>query len=141
MIDWSQVITADQKAAEIVEGARQAARARLSAWLENAGVPEVPVRERASWGAKEAAAVAWLAKTATPDQAAMIETEAALTGERARDLCAKIEQSARTFRHTAALAAGARRALAAALAHSETVADCEAAAEAVISAAAALDRT
>jgi hypothetical protein len=69
----------------------------------------VPIDERLSWDAKEAAARAYVATTADTLQAAMIEGEAAVTGEDPATLAAIIIVKADAFRAIAAKVAGLRR--------------------------------
>lgn len=69
----------------------------------------VPIDERLSWDAKEAAARAYVAQTADLSQTAMIEDEAAITGEVPAALAAIIIAKADVFRAIAAKVAGLRR--------------------------------
>ncbi len=69
----------------------------------------VPIDERLSWDAKEAAARAYIAQTADAAQTAMIEDEAAITQEVPAELAAIIIAKADVFRAIAAKVAGLRR--------------------------------
>ena len=89
-----------------------AAKAAMVEWIAGftaAVTGPVPVDERLSWDAKEADARAYIAETATAAQTAMIEDEAAITGEVPADLAAIIIAKADTFRAVVARVAGLRR--------------------------------
>jgi|GEM_PF-1091947 len=89
-----------------------AAKAAMVQWANNftaAVTGPVPIDERLSWDAKEAAARAYIAETADTAQTAMIETEAAITEEGPASLAAIIIAKADTFRAVVARVAGLRR--------------------------------
>ena len=65
--------------------------------------------EPLSWGTKADAARAYTAGTASADQAMMIETEAAVTGETPLALCGKIIAQADLYTAVIAFATGLRR--------------------------------
>lgn len=89
-----------------------AAKAAMIQWASDfmASVTgPVPIDERLSWDAKEAAARAYVAETADAAQTAMIDGEAAITGEVPADLAAIIIARADTFRAVVSRVAGLRR--------------------------------
>ncbi|MGR3484442.1 MAG: hypothetical protein ACU0BF_03795, partial [Paracoccaceae bacterium] len=101
------------------EAAVSAMRAWMQGVLDNftAGVPAQVV---ASWPSKAAAARAIIAGGATDAQAALIGTEAALTGEDVADLAARIAAKADVYERIVAAAEGLRRATLTALERAET---------------------
>jgi len=78
-------------------------------------VAGVPAEERLSWPVKEVAAAALLDGTADAAQTALIEGEAAVTGEAPADLAGLILQRAAVYRPAVAAIAGLRRDIAAKL--------------------------
>lgn len=89
-----------------------AANAAMVAWLDGftaAVTGPIPIDERLSWDAKEAAARACIAETADVAQTALIEEEAAVAEEDPADLAALIITRADTFRAVIAKLAGLRR--------------------------------
>lgn len=71
----------------------------------------VPLNEKLSWDAKEAAALAVIAGTATTDQLTLLDDEAALTQEATIDLANIIKGKAKLYRQVVSRVAGLRRAL------------------------------
>ncbi|MGK7753785.1 hypothetical protein [Roseovarius sp. C03] len=97
---------------------KAAAMAALKAYIERFLAPitgAITAEEKVSWPVKEVAAIAYLAGTADASATAMIEGEAAVTTEDPSDLCDKILAEAETFRGLAAMIAGLRRKVSAAL--------------------------
>lgn len=72
-------------------------------------VGAIPMNERLSWLAKEDAAQAEVAGTATAAQQDLLDRETLITGETRADLAARIINRANLFRDAAADAAGFRR--------------------------------
>lgn len=90
----------------------EAALAAMAEWASAFVAPLLagtPPEERLSWPVKEKAARDYLEGIASADDAAMIEAEAAVTGEAPADLCASILDQAATFRAVSARIAGLRR--------------------------------
>lgn len=71
----------------------------------------VPLNEKLSWDAKEAAAKAIIAGTATAEQQSLLDDEAALTSEATTDLANIIVSKAAIYRQVVSRVAGLRRAL------------------------------
>jgi hypothetical protein len=69
----------------------------------------VPQADRDSWATKAVAARAYLADVASADQTAMLQAEAAVTGELVEDLAAAIVAMAENYAGIAAKLAGQRR--------------------------------
>ena len=141
---WIDPRTAGDLAAEAaaaLDAARAAATAQVLAWIAGAAVPltgGVPIEEMLSWTAKEAAAEAVLAGTATAGQTTMIQAEATLTGEAVPALCEIILAKAAAYNAAVGIIAGLRRAAEAQLAACTVPEDCPAVAAACIAAAAAV---
>lgn len=111
-IDYSQMVTAEARAAADLASAREAALITLVAWLEERArqiTGAVPETERLSWTTKEAAARALLAGTATPAQSAMLELEAALIGRTSAQLADRITAKADAWQMIAAVFAATRQ--------------------------------
>ena len=101
MIDYSQMITAEAAEAAALANAKANAIAELVAWsdamaLEITG--PVPWAEMMSWTAKEAAARAVIAGTATPAETRMIGIEATIGKSSAADLAGRIVANADLYR-------------------------------------------
>lgn len=122
-IDFSQAVSAAERAAAALQAARHAAGPALAA-LAGAALEEVagdaPLAEQLGYAAKEAAARALLDDRAGPGDLALLETEAALTGERAAALAARIVARAEAARQVIARVTGCRRRIAARLAAAES---------------------
>ncbi len=104
--------------------AREAEMAALSTWLDRmaqAVIGPVPEAERLTWDAKEAAAMAVLAETASDADLALLDQERALTGETREDLAGLIVARAAIFRAVGPHIAGTRRAAGEAIASATTV--------------------
>jgi hypothetical protein len=117
-IDFAQLISAETRAAEALAEARGQARAQILAALARvvqAITGPVPVSEMLSWPAKEMAARAWVAGEATEADRALIEGEAAMTGEDAAALARRVLDRAEAYRAAVAALTGLRRAAEAAL--------------------------
>lgn len=71
----------------------------------------VPLDEKLSWDAKEAAAKAFIAGTATAEQQSLLDDEAALMSEETADLANVIVSKAAIYRKVVSRVAGLRRAL------------------------------
>lgn len=71
----------------------------------------VPLNEKLSWDAKEAAAKAIIAGTATAEQQSLLDDEAALTSEVTADLASIVVAKAAVYRQVVSRVAGLRRAL------------------------------
>jgi hypothetical protein len=71
----------------------------------------VPLDEKLSWDAKEAAAKAVIAGTATAEQQSLLDDEAALTSETTTDLANTIVAKATVYRQVVSRVAGLRRVL------------------------------
>jgi hypothetical protein len=111
-VDWSTLQGAETLAETALAAARARARAALLARIEAlvaALTGRVPLAEMLSWGPKEAAARAWLAASATPGDKALIEGEAAVTGEDPDALVVRILANADTYRAAVAALTGLRR--------------------------------
>ena len=111
-IDFSKVVTADSRAAAALSEARTEAAARLAALIEAAtgALSEgVPLAEQLIWSAKEAAAQAVLAGTATVAQEALLQEEAGLSGETVMELAGKILSHAEAYRVGVTRYVGLRR--------------------------------
>jgi len=94
------------------------AKAQVAVMLDmaaNAITGATPLAERLSWGPKQDAAKACLAGTATSDQIAMLEAEAAVTGENLDDLIVTILDAAAAYHTASGTIAGLRRMIAAEL--------------------------
>jgi len=97
---------------------RAGAKAQVAAMLDmaaNAITGATPLAERLSWGPKQDAAKACQAGTATSDQIAMLEAEAAVTGESLDDLIVTILDAAAAYHTASGTIAGLRRTIAAEL--------------------------
>lgn len=93
--------------------------AAMVAWIEEFTDPLIggtPEEERLSWPVKEVAARAYLGGAPSDDERAMIEGEAAVTGEDAAELAELILAKAAPYRAAVSALAGLRRKVAAALA-------------------------
>lgn len=111
-IDLSKMITAEDKAAEELTAAKDAANRSVVAWIDgvtHAITGLVPEDEKNSWIAKELAARAVLAANATTEQALLISAEAQVSGETDTDLAAKIVDNAVAYQAAIALLSGLRR--------------------------------
>ncbi|MCC6306572.1 MAG: hypothetical protein IT545_15445 [Rhodobacteraceae bacterium] len=111
-IDWGKRESAGERAAGELARARAAAAAGLVGAIEaaaEAATGRVPLAERLSWPAKEAAARAILAGAATAADLGLIAAEAAVTGEVPGDLALRIVGRAEALRTIAARLAGLRR--------------------------------
>ncbi|MEL7513677.1 MAG: hypothetical protein AAGK03_03620 [Pseudomonadota bacterium] len=78
-------------------------------------IGDIPEAERLAFSAKEAAARAYVAGSATAEETSMIEGEAALTGEAPADLAGYIIMRADIYRKVIAYLSGLRRKLSAQL--------------------------
>lgn len=88
------------------------AKAAMIAWADafNATVTgPVPADEKLAWVYKDAAARAIDAGGGEPDQLALIDAEAAITGETRADLAAKIIERSNLYRQVVAAVSGLRR--------------------------------
>jgi len=128
-IDLTRIVTADQRATLTLQAHQRAARRRVVESLDRMAVAQtgdVPTAEGLSWGDKARAAEAVLANSADPAQLAMLEAEAAETGEVLSDLAARIKARADQFRATAGRIAGIRRTVNASIGAAGTPAEVEA---------------
>lgn len=101
MIDWSKKITAEAAKAAAFASAKDAAIAELVAWSNAVAMAitgPVPLAEMLSWTAKEAAARAVIAGTATPAETRMIGVEANIGKSSAADLAGRIVANADLYR-------------------------------------------
>jgi len=117
VIDWAQLETPDP-AADLAQ-ARAAAEAALLGRIDavaEALTGLVPLAEKLSWIPKEEAAQAIADGTASPADRALLEGEAAVTGESVADLAARILKNAGAWRLAIAWLSGLRRRTLAALA-------------------------
>ena len=117
-IDFAQLLTAETRATERLDGARAKARAQVLdaiAAVAEAMTGPIPLAEKLCWSAKEAAARACAEGQATEAEAALIAGEAAMTGEDAADLVGRILTNAEAWRGTIAMLTGLRRAAEAAI--------------------------
>lgn len=117
-IDFAQILTAETQAAERLAGARTSARAQVLdaiAAVTEALTGPIPLAEKLCWSAKEAAARACAEGQATEAEAALIEDEAAMTGEDAAGLVGRILKNADAYRGAIAMLTGLRRAAEAAI--------------------------
>ena len=117
-IDFAQILTAETQAAERLAGARTSARAQVLdaiAAVTEALTGPIPLAEKLCWSAKEAAARACAEGQATEAEAALIEDEAAMTGEDAAGLVGSILKNADAYRAVIAMLTGLRRAAEAAI--------------------------
>lgn len=129
-IDFSQVITAETRAAEAMAAARDAAEVQVLAMIDAATLAitgPVPLAEKLSWDAKERAARAFVADAADAADLALLEGEASVTGEKVAVLAPKIIRNADAYRVAAARLAGLRRLTIGALREADTVEAVEAA--------------
>lgn len=109
-IDWTRLQPAADPAR--LQEARADAEARLVQAIEAASLAltgAVPLAEKLSWTAKEEAARALKGGTADPAQRALLEGEAAVTGEAVDDLAARILRNAESWRLAIAWLSGLRR--------------------------------
>jgi hypothetical protein len=107
------------RAAALLAGARGRALSEAVALIDaraEAITGTVPLVERLSWGAKDAAARAVIAGLPNPEELAMIAGEARITGEAVMDLAARIRANADAWRLIAARMAALRRQVATAIA-------------------------
>ncbi|MDP1668602.1 hypothetical protein [Phaeovulum sp.] len=91
---------------------KASAQAEMLAWVDNFTAiftADTPIDERLSWDAKEAAARAWLAGTATAEQEALLRAEAEITGESTDNLALLILANADLFRAVIGRVSGLRR--------------------------------
>ena len=112
LIDFSQIVTADDKAAAALQMAKTQARQSLTSALETAATAmtgAVPLAEQLAWSGKAAAAQAVLAGTATAEDSAILAAEAAQTGETPADLAQTVVTLASHYQQAAAWLAGLRR--------------------------------
>lgn len=113
-IDMSLMITAKAKQDAALRMAREDAWSVLDEAIARAivnGVGDAPLAEQLSWSKKEAAARAYLEEAATEAQMAMLEAEAAETGETLAELASRIVQKADAQMLLVARLTGIRRAL------------------------------
>jgi hypothetical protein len=111
-IDMSRILSADDKAARALGEARSMARAQVIAAIDAAServTGRVPLTEMLSWGTKEQAARSWIEGRAMPEEALMIEGEAAVTGEAPDGLAERILRNADVYRSAVAALTGLRR--------------------------------
>jgi len=111
MIDWSRMIAPEVRAAGVLAGARETARAAVRDWtlaVTQRLTGDVPLTEMLAWSPKEAVARAWLAdpKAAVPD---LLAGEALVTGEDIAALSTRVVASAGAWRATQAMLTGLRR--------------------------------
>jgi len=95
------------------EEQKEAALWQIFALLDQAAVEltgNAPMAERLSWVVKQGAARAFKARSATPDEEAMLAAEASLTDETIDELAGKILETAAAYWVKAGLIAGLRRA-------------------------------
>ncbi|MFC4215101.1 hypothetical protein ACFP4H_13985 [Pseudophaeobacter arcticus] len=124
------ITTAETHAAE---GLAQAKADGLSRALQQLAAAaseitgQVPQAERDSWATKALAARGYLADAASADQLAMLQAEAAITGEAVADLAAAIVAMAESYADIAAQLAGLRRKTRAAIEVATTPAQVQAA--------------
>ncbi len=107
-IDWTQKETAADRLAARRSDAVKTVVARIQA-AEQAITGLVPEAERASWGAKEAAARAVLAGSTDPSHTSILDAEAAATGETREQLAALVAANATAFKAATGALTGARR--------------------------------
>ncbi len=88
--------------------------------VETALTSGVPLAEKLSWTAKEQAAIAVLADTASPADTALLAGEASITGETVAELAGRIVAAAEAYRFAASRMAGIRRAAERAIASAGT---------------------
>ncbi len=91
---------------------KASAKRAMLAWIDNlTGIftADTPIDERLSWDAKEAAARAWLAGTASVEQIALLDAECAITGETRDNLALLILANADLFRAVIGSVSGVRR--------------------------------
>lgn len=101
----------------------------LTAYVDQfaAGVTgDVPIDEKLSWSAKEAAAQALTDGTETAAQLALLKDEADLTGETPAELAAVVLGKAAIYRSVVSRIAGLRRATIAAIEAADTAQDAKA---------------
>jgi hypothetical protein len=109
-VDLSQLVTADAKLATRLTTARTEATATLYSAIDDLTVRitgRVPLAEMLSWAPKEDAARAVLAGDTA--QSALLEGEAAVTGEAVIDLATRIVRKADGYRIIIAGLTGLRR--------------------------------
>lgn len=125
-IDFSQMVTAQTRAAEALTSARLAAHARTIDLINAAAsavTGPVPLAEMMSWTAKEEAARRLLSMpegVSDPVIEAIIGGEAAVMGETNEALAARIIANADAYRSIVAHLAGLRRRTAAAIDAADT---------------------
>lgn len=118
-IDFSRVVMAERLRADLVHSARATAEARLLAMIEaetQVLSGAVPLAEKLMWATKEEAARACLAGQADAGQSALLEAEAAMTGEAVDALAARILAKAEAMQAHVSRLVGIRRRVVAALA-------------------------
>ena len=111
-IDFSQIVTAEQIAADALSDARASATSAMTALIgavAEAATGAVPEAEKLSWTAKEAEARALLSGQIAPGDAAMLAAEAAQTGEPLTRLAETILRHAAAYRTLSATLSGLRR--------------------------------
>ncbi|MDR7123694.1 hypothetical protein [Pseudotabrizicola sp. 4114] len=122
-IDFSMMVTAESRAVAALSVARSEAAARLAALIEaaTAALSEgIPLAEQLTWSAKETAAEAVLAGTASPIQEALLEAEAGQSGETVMQLASSILSHAEAYRAEVTRYVGLRRQASASLAACST---------------------
>ncbi|MCD9148526.1 hypothetical protein [Pseudophaeobacter flagellatus] len=106
------ITTAQDQAVEELAQAKAASLAEALDRLTTSAsaiTGRVPQAERDSWATKAVAARAYLASAASVEQVAMLQAEAAITGEEIEDLAAAIVAMADAYAGIAAQLAGLRR--------------------------------
>lgn len=112
MIDWTKMKTSEDVQREALALAKEEASTSLVAWVNattRAITGPVPDDEKLSWTAKEAAARAYLAGTASASDSAFLGGEALITGEELSGLCARIVANADAYRAAISCLTGLRR--------------------------------
>lgn len=123
-IDFSQIRTAAELAAETLADAKQVGRNDVLAALSRAAdavTGPVPQAERDSWATKADAAHKFMAEDATSEQIAMLDAECAVTGESRTELAESIAAKAVAYTVFVAHMAGVRRVVTAAIEDALTV--------------------
>lgn len=114
--DWADLVKRKVRIGNFQEPPRfanfEAAHAAMVSWIDTytsnlSG--NVPLQEQLGWAAKEDAARAVVAGTATQAQVAMIATEAGITGEDHQALAARVVAKSERFRSIVATISGLRR--------------------------------
>jgi hypothetical protein len=134
---WSQMITAqtahDEGLARSRDGARTAIVHAIEAVTDRL-TGDIPLAEKLSWTAKEAAARALVAGAATSAERALLDGEASITGETQAALAARVILNADAYRAAIAFLTGLRRRAEAGLASAATTGEVDAAYAAFLSA-------